>query len=119
MISETYNFRDFCKKARFGNQIEAMDLVCDEIQRMKVENKRKTGSREFKNGTKEKAYYEDLQRLLSIVLNASLPLDLKPSFLQDILPFVVNLYKTNALMGEILKEIVRDKLIADTFKFED
>ena len=110
MISESYNFRDFCKKVLFGNQLEAMDLVCDEIQCIKLENKNKTGLRKFKEGSQEKAYYEDLKTLMSVLVNTSLPQDLRPGFLQDIYPMVLRLYKTNSLMGEILKKIVREEI---------
>ncbi len=110
MISEGYNFRAFCKAAKFNNQLEATDLVCDEIQRIKLESKKKTGLRGFKEGSQEKAYYEDLKKLVSILVNTSLPEDLRPGFLQDIFPMVLKLYKTNSLMGKIIKKIVSSNI---------
>jgi hypothetical protein len=107
MIPESYNFRVFCKSAKFNNQLEAIDLVCHEIQRIKLESKKKTGLREFKEGSQEKAYYEDLKELVFILVNTSLPKDLRPGFLQDIFPMALRLYKTNSLMDKIIKEIVR------------
>ncbi len=117
MIAKTNNLKDFCTSARFSNQLEAMDLVCKEAQRIKIENKKRTGFMKIKDGDQDKAYYEDLKVLMVILTNTSLPQDLRPDFLQDIHPLVIRLYRTNVLMGKILREIERDKLIADTFKF--
>lgn len=116
MISETYNFRDFCLISKFNNQPEAIDIVCDEIHALKRANKKNTGERKFREGSREKAYYDDLKTLMSIIVNTSLPKELRSGFLRDMYPLVLKLYRTNALMAKILKEIVRDGIISATFK---
>lgn len=111
------SLREFCKKAIFSNQLEAIELTEKEIYRIKIESRKNTGSMEISEGDRNKAYYEDLMALMRVLVNSSLRGDVRPGFLQDIHPLIIELYKTNALMGDILKEIASDGIISDTFKY--
>lgn len=116
MILKLDNLKNFCKKARFNNQLEAIDLVSEEIRALKMANKKNTGIRKLEAGSREEMYYEDLMTLMRILVNTSLPEDLRPGFLQDIFPMVLRLYKTNSLMGKIIKRIVREDIQWQIFK---
>jgi len=108
MISNKYNFSEFCKSVKLQNQLEIIDLICEEIHSIKLANKKRTGSPRLRDGSKQRAYCENLQKLLFIVMNVSLPDDLEPGFLQDIGPIIARLYQKNRLFKGILKIVAKD-----------
>lgn len=113
MISETFNFKDFCNAVKLYNQLEIIDLICNEIHGIKMAHKSKTGSSHLKKGSRENSYCEDLQKLLSTVMNASLPHDLRPYFLHDIGPVIARLSQKNNLFKKI-----RDKVVNEVIQYK-
>lgn len=116
MISENYSLQEFCNHVMQRDQMKVMDLICAEIHSVRVNYLRRTGTPDLIEGSKEDLYCEDLQKLLSILMNAALPPKTKSCFLQAIYPLIAKLSQENILLNKILLAIIKDRLIADTFK---
>lgn len=88
LISLEYNFQEFCRRMFENDPIQVMDAASAEITYARRIHREKTKDRNFRTGSRGRAYCEDLQRLISLFMGSA-PDKVSPEFLDAVKPGLV------------------------------
>jgi hypothetical protein len=114
LVSPEYSFEEFCLRM-VGKDLlfEVMDAASAEITYVRQIHRQTTKDQNFRKGSKGRLYCEDLQRLISLIVNGSVPADATTAFLHAVKPlkwerdqrrFFANLPEVK-LLGGLLESV--------------
>lgn len=97
-LSPEFNLELFCFRlvAQEGQKLNpeaALDAVSREIWAARRHPQNKTKERDFRAGSKGRLYCDELQSLVSLLVNGAPPSQLRQGFLEDVRPLVLHLLK--------------------------
>jgi hypothetical protein len=91
LVSPEYNLEAFCTEVRGKDPLAVMEVASAEISYARRLHREATKNSDFRKGSKGREYYENLQRLISLVMNGSVPAGSPPEFLTAVKPLVQQL----------------------------
>lgn len=103
LLSAKYNLGEFCNHMRNKDPMQVLDAASTEIHTAKKLHRRNTTQSDFRKGSKGAEYCEDLQRLISLVMNGSVPSGCSDDFMRTVKPAIEDLL-TRYRVGN-LKEV--------------
>jgi hypothetical protein len=87
LVSPEYSFEEFCLRMVGKDLVfEVMDAASAEITYARQIHRKTTKDQNFRKGSKGRLYCEDLQRLISLIMNGSIPADATTNFLHAVKP---------------------------------
>lgn len=97
LVSPDYSFEDFCLQMLGKDLLVVMDAAGAEISCARVHHRMTTEAKDFRKGSKGRAYCENLQRLVTLLMNGSIPGDATPNFLFAAKPLVAELLQSSEI----------------------
>jgi hypothetical protein len=98
LVSPKYNFRDFCL-AMFGKDpLQVMDAASAEITYARLIHREKTKDRDFRRGSRGRAYRDDLQQLISLFMGSASD-KVSPQFVDAVRPLALHLLQKWEILG--------------------
>jgi len=92
LVSPEYSFEEFClRMLGKENVLAVIDAASTEISYARGLHRQKTHERDLRPGSRGRMYCEDLQRLVSLLMNGSIPPGATPDFLFAVKPVVLQL----------------------------
>lgn len=91
LVSPEYDLDAFCHIVRGKDLPAVMRAVSVEISMARLLHRKTTNGRDFRKGSKGDEYCENLQKLLSMLMNGSVPNGSTPEFLWAVKPLVQQL----------------------------
>lgn len=89
--SPDYNFAAFCRRMIGRDCLAVMDAASAEAALAQRTHRERTGRGTFRTGSRGRQYCDDLQQLISMLMNGSVPPDVSPEFLWAAKPLVDDL----------------------------
>jgi len=96
LICPEFNFELFCYRVLAKepkNPIEVIDMANQEAWYARRQHRTTTKEDNFRRGSQGRAYCEDLQRMVSVLMNGNFPSSTKPEFKAAIKPLALHLLK--------------------------
>lgn len=103
LISPEYDLAEFCKRMFGKNPVEVMEAASAEITYARQSHRKKTKDRDFRKGSRGRAYCEDLRQFISLFMG-SFPDTVSPEFVAAVKPLAVHLLQRWEMVG--LRELV-------------
>ncbi len=91
LLSPEYSLEAFCDAMHGKNPMEVMDAASAEITSARRLNRETTKRSDFRKGSKGREYCDNLQMLLFLLTNGSVPDGAGPSFLTAVKPLIDHL----------------------------
>jgi hypothetical protein len=98
LISPDYNLRDFCQCMFGKDPLQVMDAASAEIIHARLIHQEKTKDRDFRRGSRGRAYCDDLQQLISLFMGSA-PDKVSPQFLDAVKPLALHLLQRWEILG--------------------
>jgi len=92
-ISPEYNLNKFCNHMFGKDPLAIMDAASTEISYNRRLYRETTKESDFRKGSKGREYCDDLQKLISLLMNGKVPVGATPDFLAAVKPLVQHLLK--------------------------
>lgn len=93
LVSPEYNLEYFCSHMHGKDPLEVMDCAGAEFGLARRHHRETTTDSEFRNGSRGKVYCDNLQKLIYMLTNGSVPTGSSPEFLVSIKPLILELLK--------------------------
>jgi hypothetical protein len=93
LVSPEYDFELFCHQMHGKDPVEVMDAAGTEIGYARRIHRQTTNDSDFRKGSRGRAYCDNLQRLIVLLLNGELPSDSTAEFVVAVKPLVQHLLK--------------------------
>lgn len=93
LVSPEYNFETFCNHMRGKNPLAIMEAASTEISYARRLNRESTNDSEFRKGSRGWEYCENLQKLISLIMNGSVPAGSSSEFLITVEPLIHQLLR--------------------------
>lgn len=93
LVSPEYNFHDFCRCMFGKDPSQVMDAASAEITYARRNHREKTKDRDFRKGSRGRAYCDDLQQLIRLFFNLSVPGNVTPEFVDAVRPLALDLLR--------------------------
>jgi len=93
LVSPEYNFEIFCNHMLGKDLMDVMDCASAEIGYARRFHREATKDSDFRKGSKGRVYCDDLQKLISMLMNGAVPNDSSPEFLVSVKPLILGLLK--------------------------
>ena len=90
-LSTKRDFVEFCYRVTDADPLAAMEAACEEIGWHRRANKLATGRSDFRAGSKGRIYCDQLQHLVSLLMNGQVPVRATSNFHHDVAPLVKRL----------------------------
>ena len=103
LVSPEYDFREFCRCMFGKDPMQVMEAAAAEIARARRIHRKKTRDRDFRSGSRGRAYCDHLQQLISIFMGSATD-KMSPEFLDAVNPLAVDLLQKWEIVG--LRQIV-------------
>jgi hypothetical protein len=87
-LSPHMHFVEFCYRVADRDTLAAVDDATAEIAFHRRLHRAETGEREFRNGSVGRRYCEQLQLLISMLVNGQVPSNAPETFRHDVAPLV-------------------------------
>jgi hypothetical protein len=91
LVSPEYDLKRFCSHMRGKDFMAVIDAASAEISYARRLHRQTTKTSHFRKGSKGRQYCENLQKLISLLVNGSVPSGSTPDFLNDIKPLILEL----------------------------
>ena len=91
LISPDYDLVAFCYRVMDGDPVTVMEAASSEISYARRLHREKTRESNFRHGSKGRFYCEQLQYLISMLMNGHLPSEASPEFRENVRPLVKRL----------------------------
>src|ERR1035438_3050095 len=91
LISPEYDLKAFCNHMLGKDLIEVMDAASTEISSARHNHRETTKDSDFRKGSRGREYCENLQKLISMIVNGSVPPGSTHEFLYDVKPLIQQL----------------------------
>ena len=93
LVSPEYNLDMFCRRMLGKDLLAVIEATSAEIGNARRLHREATKGKDFQKGSKGWEYCTNLQRLLSMLMNGSVPKDSSQEFLYSIRPLILHLLK--------------------------
>jgi hypothetical protein len=103
VVSPEYSFRDFCQKILGNDPIRVLDLASAEITYTRQNHRDRTKDRDFRKGSRGRAYCDDLQQLISLLMGSA-PETVSAGFFDAVKPLALDLLQRWEVLG--LRELI-------------
>jgi hypothetical protein len=90
LVSPKYNFLDFCQCMFGKDPLQVIDAASAEITYARLIHQEKTKDRNFRRGSRGRAYCNDLQQLISLFMGSA-PDKVSPEFIDAVSPLARHL----------------------------
>jgi hypothetical protein len=90
LVSPEYNLEKFCNHVR-KDPLAVLDAASEEIFYARRLHREATKDSDFRKGSRGREYCENLQKLISLIMNGSVPTGSTPEFLFAVKPLVQHL----------------------------
>lgn len=106
-LSPEYSLELFCyrlvaQKGSMLDPVSALDAITGEIHATRRAHQKKTKERDFRPGSKGRAYCDEMKLLVSVLVNGVVPQPVRAGFLDEVRPLVTHLLR-NWDIGELRK----------------
>ena len=91
LVSPEYSFEEFCLRMSGKDPLAVIDAASQEGCYARGIHRHNTKGQDFRKGSRGRMYCEDLQRLVSLLVNGSVPPGATPHFLFAVKPLIVQL----------------------------
>ena len=91
LVSPEYNLETFCNHMRGKDPLAVMEAASAEISYARRLHREATKDSDFRKGSRGREYCENLQKLISLVMNGSVPAGSTPEFLTAVKPLIQQL----------------------------
>lgn len=91
LISPEYSLEIFCNHMHGKNPIEVMDSAGTEIGLARRHHRETTKDSDFRKGSRGRIYSDNLQKLISMLMNGCVPTGSSPEFLASVKPLIQGL----------------------------
>lgn len=98
LVSPKYNFREFCQDMFGKDPLQVMEAASAEITYARLIHQEKTKDRDFRKGSRGRAYCDDLQQLISL-FTGSAPDKVSPEFIDAVKPLASHLLQKWEILG--------------------
>ena len=98
LVSPKYNFREFCQDMFGKDPLQVMEAASAEITCARLIHKEKTKDRDFRKGSRGRAYCDDLQQLISLFAGSA-PDKVSPEFIDAVKPLASHLLQKWEILG--------------------
>src|ERR1700676_5008163 len=98
LVSPKHNFREFCRDMFGKDPLQLMEAASAEITYARLIHQEKTKDRDFRRGSKGRAYCDDLQQLISLFAG-SVPDNVSPEFIDAVKPLASHLLQKWEIPG--------------------
>jgi len=103
IVSPEYSFRDFCQQILGNDPIRVLDLASAEITYTRQNHRDRTRDRDFRKGSRGRAYCDDLQQLISLLMGSA-PETVSAGFFDAVMPLALDLLQRWEVLG--LRELI-------------
>ena len=93
LVSPEYNLEEFCDHMYGKDPLAVIEAASAEISYARRLHREATKNSDFREGSRGRKYCENLQKLISLVMNGSVPEGSTPEFLNAVKPLLKNLLK--------------------------
>ncbi len=97
LVSPEYDFEMFCNNTRGEDPLAVIESASGEINSARRLHRKTTTDFDFRKGSKGRAYCENLQKLISLLMNGSVPAGSTPEFLAAVKPLIQQLLQKNEI----------------------
>jgi hypothetical protein len=91
LVSPEYSLETFCDHMRGKDPVAVMEAASAEISHARRLHRKTKKDSGFRKGSRGKEYCENLQKLISLVMNGSVPAGSTPEFLTAVKPLIQQL----------------------------
>jgi hypothetical protein len=91
LVSPEYSLEIFCHRMLGKDLVAVRDAACAEIYYARRVHRETTKDQDFRKGSRGRIYCENLQQLISLLMNGSVPADASPEFLFTVQPLILQL----------------------------
>ncbi len=91
LVSPEYNLETFSNHMRGKDPLAVIEAASVEISFARRLHREATKDSDFRNGSRGREYCESLQKLISLIMNGSVPLGSTPEFLTAVKPLIQQL----------------------------
>jgi hypothetical protein len=98
LVSPKYDFRDFCQCMFGKDPLQVIDAASAEITYARLIHREKTMDRDFRRGSRGRAYCDDLQQLISLFMGSA-PDNVSPEFIDAVSPLALHLQQKWEILG--------------------
>jgi len=98
LVSPKYSFRDFCQCMFGKDPLQVIDAASAEITYARLIHQEKTKDRDFRKRSRGRAYCENLQQLISLLMGSA-PDKVSPEFLDSVKPLARHLLQRWEITG--------------------
>ncbi|MBN1546409.1 MAG: hypothetical protein JW902_07105 [Syntrophaceae bacterium] len=91
LVSPEYDFAVFCNQMINKDPYSIMEAASAEISYARRLNRGITTDSDFRKGSRCPTYCDNLQRLISLLMNGAIPAGVTPEFLESVRPLVIKL----------------------------
>ena len=103
LVSPEYNFQEFCRFMFGKDPMQVMEAASAEITYARSIHREKTKDRDFRRGSRGRAYCDDLQQLIALFMG-TVPDEVSPEFLDAVTPLARHLLQRWEIVG--LRQLV-------------
>lgn len=91
LVSPEYDFETFCNHMRGKDPLSVMEAASAEISYARRLHREATKESDFRKGSKGRRYCENLQKMISMLMNGSVPTGSTSEFLVPVKPLIMQL----------------------------
>ncbi len=119
IISEDCDLPEFCTKVMRRGFMKVLQAASAEITYQKALHRERTGHLEFRKGSRQAHYCDDLMALIRTLTNGSFPADRRPGLVRDLVPLMKELLKEVRFCGNVEELITRELVSASVEPYGD